>query len=133
MEGIYLTIIIVLSIVLITTVVVLLNKINSLREVISKKEIDYIHREKQARKDSIKRSKSVLKGAVIEKFAPFTPSYPIPVENSVFLGQPIDFIGFTDKNCKEKCEVHFIEVKSGQSQLSKSSKKYQKCSRTRKG
>ena len=31
---------------------------------------------------------------------------------------PIDYVGFTDTESKTKCNVHFIEVKSGVSSLS---------------
>jgi predicted Holliday junction resolvase-like endonuclease len=39
--------------------------------------------------------------------------FPVPPEDVVFLGMPIDYVGFTNTDSKTKCEVHFIEVKSG--------------------
>ena len=43
--------------------------------------------------------------------------FPIPAEDVVFLGMPIDYVGFTNTGSKTKCEVHFVEVKSGSSFL----------------
>ena len=39
--------------------------------------------------------------------------FPLRPEDVNFLGKPIDFIGYTNTASKTKCEVHFIEVKSG--------------------
>jgi predicted Holliday junction resolvase-like endonuclease len=66
-----------------------------------------------------KRSGAVRWGKTIEHFAPFTSEFPIPVEDVVFLGMPIDFIGFTKTAKPDECRVHFIEVKSNSAFLSK--------------
>lgn len=73
---------------------------------------------KKARQDSKFRSSAVNWGCTIENFVPFIDSFPIPPEDVNFLGKPIDYVGFTHTDSKTKCEVHFIEVKSGQSPLS---------------
>ena len=44
--------------------------------------------------------------------------FPLPPEDVVFLGMPIDYVGFTDTESAKKCKVHFVEVKSGVSFLS---------------
>lgn len=72
-----------------------------------------------ARKDAKKRSSAVQWGLTIENFAPFLDDFPIPTEDVTFLGKPIDYVGYTNTDSKDECEVHFIEVKSGRSQLLK--------------
>lgn len=66
-----------------------------------------------------RRSGAVQWGYAIENFVPFMPKFPIPPEDVNYLGMPIDYVGFTDTDKPEKCTVHFIEVKSGNSVLSK--------------
>ena len=73
----------------------------------------------KARKDAKKRSAAVQWGLSIENFVPFMDEFPIPTEDVNFLGKPIDYVGYTDTDSKEDCAVHFIEVKSGKSQLLK--------------
>ena len=67
----------------------------------------------KARKDGKQRSAAVQWGKTIEHFVPFMEEFPIPAEDVVFLGMPIDYVGFTNTGSKTKCEVHFVEVKSG--------------------
>jgi predicted Holliday junction resolvase-like endonuclease len=64
------------------------------------------------------KSSAVNWGFTVENFVPFIDTFPVPSEDVNFLGKPIDFIGFTKTDSKTSCEVHFIEVKSGQSALS---------------
>lgn len=71
----------------------------------------------KARKDGKQRSAAVQWGKTIEHFVPFMEEFPIPAEDVVFLGMPIDYVGFTNTGSKTKCEVHFVEVKSGSSFL----------------
>jgi len=71
----------------------------------------------KARKDGKQRSAAVQWGKSIEHFVPFMKDFPVPVEDVTFLGMPIDYVGFTNTGSKTKCEVHFIEVKSGSSFL----------------
>ena len=71
---------------------------------------------------SLKTSQSSLKSAYVkfgksfEHFVPFIKDFPADREKTVFLGMPIDFISFDEDSVK------FIEVKTGQSQLSKKQK-----------
>lgn len=87
-------------------------------------EKDALHEiEKQkVRKDSKFRSSAVNWGKSIEHFVPFMTKFPVPPEDVVFLGMPIDYVGFTDTGSKTKCKVHFVEVKSGSSFLSEKQK-----------
>ena len=71
----------------------------------------------EARRDGKQRSAAVQWGKSIEHFVPFMKEFPVPVEDVTFLGMPIDYVGFTNTGSKTKCEVHFIEVKSGSSFL----------------
>src|SRR6056300_1148020 len=71
----------------------------------------------KARQDGKQRSAAVQWGKTIEHFVPFMKDFPVPVEDVTFLGMPIDYVGFTNTGSKTKCEVHFIEVKSGSSFL----------------
>lgn len=63
------------------------------------------------------KSSEVRVGKVVESIAPFLDNFPVDIHakgsSTQFLGQPIDFIHFTEEG-----EVIFIEVKSGSSQLS---------------
>lgn len=88
---------------------------------------------KENRKDAINRSRAVLTGQIGEQVAPFLPNFPCDVESVRFIGKPIDFIGFStnDKSdipFEEKPikEILFIEVKSGNSVLSKREKEIKK-------
>jgi len=71
----------------------------------------------KVKKESTFRSSAVNWGKTIEHFVPFMTKFPIPAEDVVFLGMPIDYVGFTDTDDGKKCEVHFIEVKSGNALL----------------
>lgn len=71
----------------------------------------------KVKKDSTFRSSAVNWGKTIEHFVPFMTKFPVPPEDVVFLGMPIDYVGFTSTESKTKCEVHFIEVKSGNAAL----------------
>ena len=93
------------------------SEIKRLEEVIVQKELELIEELKKARKDSTFRSSAVNWGKTIEHFVPFMTKFPVPAEDVVFLGMPIDYVGFTHTDSKTKCEVHFIEVKSGNAAL----------------
>lgn len=72
---------------------------------------------KEIRTDARKRSSAVMFGLTVEHFVPFIDEFPIPPESANFLGKPIDYVGYTSTDSKDECAVHFIEVKSGNSQL----------------
>lgn len=77
-----------------------------------------LKREKlKSRQEGKQRSAAVQWGKSIEHFVPFMKNFPVPVEDVTFLGMPIDYVGFVNTGSKTKCEVHFIEVKSGSSFL----------------
>jgi predicted Holliday junction resolvase-like endonuclease len=80
----------------------------------------------KVRKESTFRSSAVNWGKSIEHFVPFMTKFPLPPEDVVFIGMPIDYVGFTNTESAKNCKVHFIEVKSGASLLSTKQKNIKK-------
>ena len=78
------------------------------------------HEEKipDIRETAIKQSRAVLSGQFSEQIAPYLPEFPFKPTEARFIGKPIDFIVFRGMDEKKIEEVVFVEVKSGQSQLS---------------
>lgn len=89
------------------------DEIKRLEDQIEETAAAHIIEKAKVKKDSTFRSSAVNWGKTIEHFVPFMTKFPIPAEDVVFLGMPIDYVGFTNTESKTKCEVHFIEVKSG--------------------
>lgn len=87
------------------------------KQTIQQLEEDFKKERTKIRKDAQFRSAAVNWGKTIEHFVPFMEDFPVPAEDVVFLGMPIDYVGFTNTKSKTKCEVHFVEVKSGNSFL----------------
>ena len=77
---------------------------------------------RRARLDSVKKSKSVINGTVLESVSPFLPDFPIDGDDIKFLGNPIDFIVFANTAEEGNCSINFVEVKTGNSRLSKKQK-----------
>lgn len=75
--------------------------------------------EKQIREDAIRRSRSVTIGKVMENLVPYFPSFKFDPQDARFLGSPIDLIVFDGMSADEVVrEIVFIEVKTGNSNLS---------------
>ena len=89
------------------------DEIKRLEDQIEHTAAAHIVEKAKVKKDSTFRSSAVNWGKTIEHFVPFMTKFPVPAEDVVFLGMPIDYVGFTNTESKTKCEVHFIEVKSG--------------------
>jgi predicted Holliday junction resolvase-like endonuclease len=92
-------------------------EVDQLKEQIIETAAAHIVEKAKVKKDSTFRSSAVNWGKTIEHFVPFMTKFPVPAEDVVFLGMPIDYVGFTNTDSKTKCEVHFIEVKSGNAAL----------------
>lgn len=99
-------------------------KTAELQGLLNQKELDHkdrlaeFQKERESiRKDAKMRSGAVNWGKTIENFVPFMDDFPVPPEDVIFLGMPIDYVGFTHTGSKTKCTIHFIEVKSGNSHL----------------
>ena len=84
---------------------------------VSKKQQD--KRIPEIRQDAIKQSRAVLSGQFSEQIAPYLPDFPYKPTEARFIGKPVDFVVFKGMDEKNINEVVFVEVKSGQSQLSK--------------
>ena len=78
-----------------------------------------VKEEKKIRTDAHARSRAVGWGKTIEKFVPWMAGFPCDPRDAMFLAKPIDYLCFTDRTNKKKSAVHFIEVKSGNANLSK--------------
>src|SRR3989339_833680 len=72
----------------------------------------------EIRETAIKQSRAVLSGQFSEQIAPYMPDFPYKPTEARFVGKPIDFIVFKGMDGKKIEEVVFVEVKTGQSQLS---------------
>ena len=106
------------SAVLIVLIIAVVWNFKSQLEKLKEQHEEELRREiTKARKDGKQRSAAVQWGKTIEHFVPFMEKFPIPPEDVVFLGMPIDYVGFSNTGSKTKCEVHFVEVKSGSSFL----------------
>jgi predicted Holliday junction resolvase-like endonuclease len=78
------------------------------------------HRDIQAhRRDATSRSRSVLLGEVYEKVAPFLPDFPFAARDMVFLGKGVDYIVLDGLSEGKLNKIIFLEIKSGNSRLSK--------------
>ena len=75
------------------------------------------------RKDAINRSRAIIGGQFSEQLAPFLPNFPYNPNECRFIGKPIDLIVFKGMDNKEIEEIKFIEIKSGNSQLTPNERK----------
>ena len=79
---------------------------------------------KEARKESVERSRSTLKGQIAEQMAPLLPGFPYSPADARFIGDPIDYVvfdgcrEFRDADSEGEMEVVLLEIKQGQSKLS---------------
>lgn len=75
---------------------------------------------KKEREDALNRSRAVLGGLAAEQISPFLQDFPCNPADCRFVGKPVDFIAFPGAaEGREIEEVLLIEVKTGQSALSK--------------
>lgn len=82
-------------------------------------EMEFAERERDARRDSVARSRSTLSGQFLERLAPHFPDFPYDPTDLRFLGSPIDFVVFDGLSGDDVVQVVFLEVKSGESALTK--------------
>lgn len=79
-------------------------------------KLDY---EEDIRKDAIKRSKAIVRGQVSEHFLPFMDRFPYDPKDARFLGSPVDFVIFDGLTNGDLQKIVFVEVKTGNSQLTR--------------
>jgi predicted Holliday junction resolvase-like endonuclease len=79
----------------------------------------------EARRESVQKSRSSLKGQIAEQMAPLLPGFEYLPADARFLGDPIDYVvfsGYTDlrdnRSEASELEVVLLEVKQGSSSLS---------------
>ncbi len=78
----------------------------------------------EARRDSLQRSRSSLKGQIAEQMAPLLPGFRYLPADARFLGDPIDYVvfsGYTDLRdgpSTGPLDIVLLEVKQGGSALS---------------
>ena len=72
---------------------------------------------KKIRQDSVKQSQAVVSGKVYEQLVPFLPEFPFSPRDVRFLGSPVDLLVFDGMDRGELKRVVFVEVKTGQAQL----------------
>ncbi|VVB54941.1 Endonuclease related to archaeal Holliday junction resolvase [uncultured archaeon] len=75
------------------------------------------------REDAVKKSRQVLAGQFSEQLAPYLPDFPFNPTEVRFLGKPVDFVVFRGLDEREPTEIVFVEVKSGNAQLSPTERK----------
>ena len=71
------------------------------------------------RQDAINRSQAVILGKVTEHLIPFQKGFPYNPKEARFIGSPIDLIVFKGLEDEEDVEIHILEIKTGNSSLSK--------------
>jgi predicted Holliday junction resolvase-like endonuclease len=74
--------------------------------------------ERTIRQDAIDKSRAVTLGKITEHFVPYLPGFEYNPQDARFLGSPVDFVVFDGLSDGEIDQVVFVEVKTGQSQLS---------------
>ena len=79
----------------------------------------------EARRDSVQKSRSTLKGQIAEQMAPLLPGFRYRPADARFLGDPIDYVvfsGYTDVrdsgSDSSSLDIVLLEVKQGTSSLS---------------
>ena len=92
-----------------------------IEQLLAEREQDLQH----ARRDSVERSRSSLKGQIAEQMAPLLPGFPYEPADARFLGDPIDYVvfhgytGLRDQGSEgDPVEIVLLEVKQGKSALS---------------
>lgn len=83
---------------------------------------------REEREDAVKRSRAVTGGFAGEQMAAFLPEFPCNPADCRFVGKPIDYIGFKGASeTDEISEILLIEVKTGESRLSRREKQVRDC------
>ena len=87
-----------------------------------------------ARKESVLKSRSSLKGKITEQLAPMLPGFLYEPADARFLGDPIDYVVFSgysrlrdDTRTAEPLDIVLLEVKQGGSTLSPYQKAIARC------
>jgi predicted Holliday junction resolvase-like endonuclease len=93
-----------------------------LRKGRDEKEIEWQSNLGRLRRDIAEKQRVGIKGKVSEVFAPFLSGFPFKASECKFIGDPIDYLVFEGLDERDVKGVHFVEVKSGKSKMSKHQK-----------
>jgi predicted Holliday junction resolvase-like endonuclease len=99
-------------------------KYNVLNDKYTELEVSIDKQIKEARTESVKQSKAVIRGKVSEEFIPLFPDFPYNLSDCKFSGQPLDYIifnGMSDVRDGDgkNIEIIFADVKVNTSTKSK--------------
>jgi predicted Holliday junction resolvase-like endonuclease len=75
-------------------------------------------KEVEIREDAVARSQAVVLGRVTEHLAPYLPEFKLNPRDARFIGSPIDLIVFNGLTEGDLKSIVFVEIKSGESQIS---------------
>lgn len=70
------------------------------------------------RKETLTRSRAVLKGKIGEQMAPLLAAFPFEPADARFIGSPIDYIVFPGYSTRNPTEIVLIDIKTGKASLS---------------
>ncbi len=79
----------------------------------------------EARRDSVSRSRAVLKGKMAEQIAPLLPGFDYWPSDARFLGDPVDYVIFNgysrakDGHEDEPLEIVIVDIKEGRARLNR--------------
>jgi predicted Holliday junction resolvase-like endonuclease len=76
-------------------------------------EVQLADKVQQARKEAVEKSNQIVKGKVLEQFAPYFATFPFHPQDARFVGSPIDFVVFDGLTEGEIKQIVFVEVKTG--------------------
>lgn len=79
--------------------------------------------EEKIKKEAIERSARVLSGKTIEKLVPIVKKFGHDPHDVRWIGDPIDFIVFDGLSMGEPKNITFVEVKTGNSNLTEKERK----------
>ena len=71
------------------------------------------------RADAVQRSQAVTAGKVFEQLVPYLPGFAFNAKDARFLGSPVDFVVFDGLSDGAVRRVVFVEVKTGNAELSR--------------
>jgi predicted Holliday junction resolvase-like endonuclease len=93
-----------------------------LRRGMQEKELEWQGNLGKLRRDIADKQRVNIKGKIGEVFAPFLEGFPYKASESKFIGDPIDYLVFEGLDERDVKSVALVEVKTGNSKLSKHQK-----------
>ncbi len=97
--------------------------------IVAKLKKDFEINIRKSREDAVKHSRSVIEGQVFEQLVPHFPEWNHTPSDARFLGSPLDFVVFDGLHEDYVKEVIFVEVKTGNSKVTKRQRSVRKAIR----